>query len=209
MNRNALTLVVSSLMALGALAFAPYVVAHGPDETEAKAGEHHDDEVAHGHMGGAMPHDLEEMLEMHRGHKHHHDFEVMEHMSPEERERVLALMEDIGLALPPMDPARGRELFLNKGCIACHSVNGVGGHLGPSLNAADMPKPMNAFDFAARMWRGAQAMTALQQDMLGQIISLSGQDLADIIAFAHDEREQAKLHAEQIPKEYRDLIQDQ
>lgn len=209
MNHSAFRLITGGLMVFGALALTPYVAAHGPDEAEAKVEEHHDDEVAHGHMGGTMPHDLEEMRELHRGHQHRHDFEVMEHMSPEERDRVLALMRDIGLALPPMDPARGRDLFLDRGCVACHSVNGVGGHLGPSLNAADMPEPMNAFEFAARMWRGAEAMTALQQDILGRVISLSGQDLADIIAFAHDEREQAKLRVEQVPKEYRDLIQDQ
>ncbi len=27
-----------------------------------------------------------------------------------------------------MDPMRGRQLFVSKGCIACHSINGVGGN---------------------------------------------------------------------------------
>ena len=52
---------------------------------------------------------------------------------------------------------------------------------------------MNAFEFTARMWRGAEAMTALQEDMLGEVISLDGQNLADLVAFAHDAVEQAKL----------------
>lgn len=47
------------------------------------------------------------------------------------------------------------------------------------------------------------AMVAMQQDFLGQVISLSGQDLADLVAFAHDE---AELEVEQIPEGYRELI---
>ncbi len=41
--------------------------------------------------------------------------------------------------LPPEsisgDPARGRTLFMNQGCGACHIVNGVGGGAGPELSA--------------------------------------------------------------------------
>ena len=93
-----------------------------------------------------------------------------------------------------------------KGCIVCHAVNDVGGLLGPSLNAADMPLPMNAFEFSARMWRGAPAMAQLQEGILGEIISLDGQDLADLVAFAHDETAQSVLTADQIPQRFRDLI---
>ena len=49
-------------------------------------------------------------------------------------------------------------------------------------------------------------MAQMQQDLLGEIINLSGQDLADLVAFAHDEAEQHKLKTEQIPTHYRDLI---
>jgi mono/diheme cytochrome c family protein len=160
-----------------------------------------------GHMGeGMMPRTLDEMRELHGGHQHGHDFDAMEEMTPEKRARVMALMHEIGVAMPPMDPARGRQLFVQKGCVACHSVNGVGGDLGPALNAADMPNPMNAFEFAARMWRGAQAMMLLQEDLLGEVISLDGQDLADLVAFAHDGEEQAKLTKDQIPERYHGLI---
>jgi len=162
------------------------------------------------HKGGhmAIPQSAEEMREMHRGHEHQHDFEAMEEMSPEQRARIMALMHEIGVAMPPMDPQRGRHVFVEKGCVACHSVNGVGGDLGPSLNAADMPSPMNSFEFAARMWRGAQAMTALQQDLLGEVISLDGQDLADLVAFAHDAEEQRKLTMDQVPERFHSLIEE-
>ncbi|MBL4756525.1 MAG: c-type cytochrome [Rhizobiales bacterium] len=111
-------------------------------------------------------------------------------MSPEQFQRVMELIQDVGLVVPAMDAENGRKLFAETGCIVCHSVNGVGGDIGPSLNAADMPSPMNTFEFAARMWRGAAAMTSMQEDLLGGVIDLTGQDLADLIAFAHDIDEQ-------------------
>jgi mono/diheme cytochrome c family protein len=163
-------------------------------------------DIGHGHGSADQKEMLEMMKKMHGGHEHGHDFEAMEEVSAEDMRRVMGLMTDIGLALPPMDSHRGRELFLDKGCVVCHSVNQVGGAVGPSLNAAEMPEPMNAFEFAARMWRGAPAMAQMQQDLLGKVINLSGQDLADLVAFAHDETEQRELKAEQIPAPYRDLI---
>jgi cytochrome c2 len=163
-------------------------------------------DAGHTHGTPSQQEMLEQMKKMHSEHHHKHDFEAMEHVSAEDMGRVMAAMMDIGLALPPMDSHRGRELFLKKGCVICHSVNNVGGAIGPSLNAADMPEPMNAFEFAARMWRGAPAMAQMQQDLLGEFVSLTGQDLADLVAFAHDETEQRKLKNEQIPKPYRELI---
>ena len=160
----------------------------------------------HLHGSAAQQEMLEQMKKMHIDHDHRHDFEAMEQVSAEDMQRVMALMMEIGLALPPMNSHRGRELFLGKGCVVCHSVNDVGGTVGPALNAADMPKPMNAFEFAARMWRGAPSMAQMQQDLLGEVINLSGQDLADLVAFVHDEAEQLKLTTEQIPTRYRDLI---
>ncbi len=159
-----------------------------------------------GHGAADQQEMLETMKKRHADHEHGHDFQAMEEVSAEDMGRVMGLMMDIGLALPPMDSHRGRELFLDKGCVVCHSVNDVGGAIGPSLDAAEMPEPMNAFEFAARMWRGAPAMAQMQEDLLGQVVDLSGQDLADLVAFAHDEAEQRELTAEQIPARYRELI---
>jgi mono/diheme cytochrome c family protein len=209
MRKASTALAAGALLALGATGFA--LAGAGHDSTEAEEGQ---TEAGEGHAEGAatmqgmgmMPGSLEEAREMHKAHEHGHDFEVMEEMSAGQLVRVMALMSDIGVATPPMSAARGREVFVQKGCVACHAVNGVGGDLGPSLNAADMPSPMNAFEFAARMWRGAQAMTALQEDMMGEVISLTGQDLADLVAFAHDEEQQAQMDDDHIPDRYRALI---
>ncbi len=159
-----------------------------------------------GHSHEAQRKMLEQMQEQHRGHDHGHDFQAMDEVSRKDMHRTIDLMTDLGLVLPPMDSERGRRIFFDRGCIVCHSVNGVGGEIGPSLNAADMPHPMNAFDFAARMWRGAPVMAEMQEDLIGEMITLTGQDLADIVAFTHDEAEQMHVSTGQIPERYRALI---
>ena len=106
-----------------------------------------------------------------------------------------------GLILPEMNAQEGRELFASKGCVVCHSINGVGGVDAPMLDAEFMDSPMNPFEFSARMWRGAEAMVELQRDELGDVIDLTGEELAAIIAFVHDAEEQAKFSEADIPEE--------
>lgn len=115
-------------------------------------------------------------------------------------------MMSSGLMLPGMDAGRGRALFASTGCVVCHSVNGVGGEDAPMLDAGTMDEIMNPFEFAARMWRGAGAMVALQEDELGGQIELTGQELADIIAFVHDAEEQKMFSEADIPQEIREMM---
>lgn len=56
------------------------------------------------------------------------------------------------LAMPMMNAGRGMVLFAEKGCVACHSINGVGGHDATPLDAHEMEGMMNPFDFSAKMW---------------------------------------------------------
>jgi cytochrome c len=106
-----------------------------------------------------------------------------------------------GLMMPAMDPARGRELFASKGCVTCHSINGVGGEDATPLDAHTMQSMMNPFDFAAKMWRMAPAMIAAQEEALGEQIEFTGQELADIIAFVHHDAEQHHFSESDIPPE--------
>ncbi len=111
-----------------------------------------------------------------------------------------------GLAIPSFDPVLGRKLFAAKGCVVCHSVNGIGGEDAPEFSAEFMDSPMNAFDFAANMWRGAPAMIAMQEDEMGEQIELTGEELAAIIAFVHDAGEQAKFSQADIPHDIEELM---
>jgi cytochrome c2 len=172
------------------------VDAHADADAEAGADAHADaDDDAD--AGGGGGHD-----------QHAHDFGTMDQLTVTEKEHLDEFMAGAGLVLPNMSSSRGRELFATKGCAVCHSVNGVGGEDAPTLDAADMPGPMNVFEFSARMWRGAPAMVVLQEDELGEFISLTGEELADLVAFAHDKDEQAKLTIDQIPEKFRELLEE-
>lgn len=116
-------------------------------------------------------------------------------------------MPGMRLMMPEFDPANGRRLFAEKGCVTCHSVNGVGGEDAPALDWDTMDTVMNPFDFAARMWRGAPAMIAAQEDELGAQIEFTGQELADIIAFIHSPEEQARFSEADIPGEIREKME--
>jgi len=112
----------------------------------------------------------------------------------------------IMLQIPQFDPVRGRQLFASKGCVVCHSIHGVGGQDAAPLDASTMQPHMNPFDFAAKMWRGAVPMIAMQRNELGHQIGFTGQELADIIAFVHDPAEQQKFSAADIPPEIRQIM---
>lgn len=124
------------------------------------------------------------------------------------QENALTSPSQVALLMPIMNSANGRALFAGKGCVVCHSVNGVGGTDAPSLDVSNREGPMNPFDFAASMWRGAPAMIAMQNAEMGGQIQLTGQELADIIAFAHDPAEQAKFSESDIPEDIEEIMGD-
>lgn len=105
------------------------------------------------------------------------------------------------LLLPDMDSERGMNLFIEKGCYTCHSVNGVGGEDAASLDAHDMAPYMNPFDLAAKMWTMASIMIPAQEEALGAQIEFTGDELTDIIAFLHDDEQQHKFVEDLLTEE--------
>lgn len=104
------------------------------------------------------------------------------------------------IVLPLPDAERGKFLFVAKGCVVCHSVNGVGGTAAPALDAAGAGGTVDPLAFAARMWRGAVAMTVLQSTEFGYQIDISGEEIADLAAFAADPALQATFSERDIPE---------
>lgn len=104
-----------------------------------------------------------------------------------------------GFIVPFTDARRGRELFVGKGCVICHSINGVGGKVAPALDAEPSQESINVFEFSARMWNGASAMIVLQGMELGYQIEASGEELAHLARFIYDPEEQSRFRAEDIP----------
>jgi len=102
---------------------------------------------------------------------------------------------------------RGRELFVNKGCVVCHSVNDAGGDVGPPLDIDPSNHVIDIFGFAARMWKGAEEMVALQVREVGFPIELNGQELAHLAHFLHDYDAQKAFSDEDIPAIVRKLME--
>lgn len=91
------------------------------------------------------------------------------------------------LVFPIMNVERGKTLFVAKGCIACHAVNGVGGHDAPAMDDHTQLGLISPFDFVAKMWNHAPGMLAAQEAAFGEQITFVGEEIADIIAFVHDD----------------------
>ncbi len=113
---------------------------------------------------------------------------------------------EIRLYFPRMNSEKGMRLFASKGCVACHAVNGVGGHGAKNLDAHAMDKLMNPFEFVAKMWRMAPAMIAAQEEVLGEQITFTGEEIAHIIGFVHDDERQHKFTEAMIPPNVRKLM---
>lgn len=125
-----------------------------------------------------------------------------------------SVSEPASVSLKPMvthgtDPVNGRSLFVEKGCVICHSVNGVGGKAAPAMDAQIGAPAADPLDFAARMWRGAPAMIELQSIELGYTIYLTGDEIADLAAFAADREAQKSLTVESLPEGVGDSLLDE
>jgi mono/diheme cytochrome c family protein len=79
------------------------------------------------------------------------------------------------------NPARGRDAFVEKGCISCHAVRGSGGKRGPDLAAALVGKGVDGI--AAAMISHYPKMNAAMQKRKIQLPLLSAADLDDVVAY--------------------------
>lgn len=113
----------------------------------------------------------------------------------------------IGLVLPKMNSKHGRELFVSKGCVVCHAINGVGGEDAAPLDASTMDPAMNPFEFFARMWQGTKPMLAMQEDRMERQVELTAEELADIVAFVHDGAMQKSFSKTEIPENIEHLME--
>lgn len=107
------------------------------------------------------------------------------------------------LVVPVPDAEHGRSLFGSKGCVVCHSVNGVGGKAAPALDTVNEDGEIDPLDFAARMWRGARAMAFLQEMEFGYQIDLTGEDIGDLAAFVSSDDQRSAFSEDDVPDEFR------
>ncbi len=110
------------------------------------------------------------------------------------------------LVIPIMNAERGKKIFVEKGCVACHSVNGVGGHDAPAMDAHREMGLVNPFDFAAKMWNHAPGMIAAQEGAFGEQIYFTGEELAHMIAFLHDDEAQHDFGESDLSKKAMEMM---
>jgi cytochrome c2 len=77
----------------------------------------------------------------------------------------------------------GRTVFLEKRCNQCHSVQGVGGRLGPEL--VQMRRQWGLTQFAAAMWNKAPAMLEAMEAIGVPAERIGGGEMADLVAYLY------------------------
>jgi len=82
---------------------------------------------------------------------------------------------------PAQNPLAGSRVFGAKGCSNCHSLNGVGGKVGPDLARIGQNRSFN--DLAAAMWDHLPQMVAEAKKRGIAFPSLSASEAGDLIGF--------------------------
>ena len=84
---------------------------------------------------------------------------------------------------PSQDPLAGSRVFGGKGCVKCHSVNGVGGKIGPDLGR--IQRPRSFYDLATAMWNHLPKMTDRMQQLGIPRPKLDSREAGDLIGFLY------------------------
>jgi cytochrome c2 len=86
--------------------------------------------------------------------------------------------ERIGLT---QDPLGGSQVFGSKGCVKCHSINGLGGAIGPDLGR--IARRRSFYDLAATMWNHLPTMSQQMKALGIERSAMNEREAGDLIAF--------------------------
>jgi cytochrome c2 len=86
------------------------------------------------------------------------------------------------VTIVPGDSERGAGLFVAKGCVQCHSVNGQGGRVAPDL-ARPSDESHSPSKLAAELWNHSPMMWAKLTGAARTVPFMSSIDTADIFAY--------------------------
>ena len=78
-------------------------------------------------------------------------------------------------------PTRGRDVFVEKGCLSCHAVRGAGGKIGPDLAAALVGKGI--VGIAAAMLNHYPRMSEALRKKKANLPSISPTEMDDLVAY--------------------------
>ncbi len=82
---------------------------------------------------------------------------------------------------PAPDPVEGSRLFVGKGCVACHAVDGEGGKIGPDLGRISSGRTL--LGMAAVMWNHSPRMTERIKEAKVARPKLTPEEMANLFAF--------------------------
>lgn len=79
------------------------------------------------------------------------------------------------------NPIAGSRIFEAKGCVKCHAVNGMGGHVGPDLGQISRRRSFH--ELAATMWNHLPAMEREMERLGVERPALDPAEAADLVAY--------------------------
>ena len=82
----------------------------------------------------------------------------------------------------PGSVTEGTRVLTDKGCLQCHSVNGLGGNRAPDFARSSMKSRTPAL-FATEMWNHSPKMWAEFESQGKQVPALSSAEVADLFAY--------------------------
>jgi mono/diheme cytochrome c family protein len=83
----------------------------------------------------------------------------------------------------PGDPTAGRRIFMDRGCVYCHSIWGNGGTLGPDFAVVGVGRSMQ--QLAGEFWNHTPRMIATLRRQGRQWPTFTEAELADIIRYIY------------------------
>lgn len=85
--------------------------------------------------------------------------------------------------MSPGNPDHGRQLFKEKKCFDCHSINGSGSDIGPDLGESEWG--FSITEIAGLMWNHGSAMARSMHEKSIHYPKFNGKEMADLIAYLY------------------------
>ncbi len=90
---------------------------------------------------------------------------------------------EFGSAILPDNPLEGSRLFAEKGCLRCHSINGVGGVGGPDLGQGILKRSF--LDIAGVMWNHSPGMAHVIEERRAARPVFKAEEMASLLSFLY------------------------